>query len=1518
MRASLASLRCALLVLRPAGPDGFEGLVATAMSDLTGLTFRLAKSGSQFGRDAATPRARFAAALEAKRYNAELTLEDLLGKAELASTELRGDVDVWALCATSEVGEGTQRKLDAKLEQDGITLVTLDWSHSTQPRLAVLLCAARERCLAWCEANSAVELAAALEEAATALGQEAGFSVECSRLLSELRADSIGIAALVKVNESWSEEAFSGKTQSQRALGQYVDVQGPGIVVLERPELERNLAALMSYPAPEGRCIAVLGREGTGKTWLVARTWLTLPDRPVALFATHKHVHLLLSDNPAEVLARLASNQSAGNPSTDFDRWRRRFERWARVETNAGRNRFVVVLDGLNETMGTRWATIIQQLAGSLSELGGFLVVTSREVFWRERVRSRLLGPGVLVEEFSVPEYTPAEVGLLVRKAGHDPESVTGEMRAFLRNPRVCSLAMTLLDRLRATPAELTVERVLLEYWRGRLEERGDAVVHDAHEFENLLRSHARDFRERAGATFDRNRWSDHCGLTRRGDGRDAAADLADIEEGAFMRVSDADSDRYEFKPDVVPFALGLLLTHEVAKALQDRNASVSDLLDPILEAMGGFDQVAEVLRAATGIAFFSQSYPDAVRSGLAVAWLRAQNKSLFNEADLAPLLLVSPEAIFDTYEAVFRDGGDSGIQVLNSILRARDHVRVAAAVHSRVERWLRLWSKAGPVLSLGHPDRQGYLERWEKRLVRTMAGLSDDERAFLERECIETDDARLIDLVGSAALLLASGTQEWAAASLLAWNFSLAVTGDARDARADVDWAIRTNNVDFEATRRAVTTSASGFQALALTDAGRRAAFGLLRSLGSLDGDEAAAGIWQPPPSKDESWRLVEDYCDTDPYDPTASEGNIARARSAVASLNALRIWSYMGRSDDDHELEFSRAALARFAPGPLIDAMIAVAATAAVRDGQSLTHMVGPLRMLSPLFDESSVEAVEVALRRVLDGSAVIAAELKPSVAACLHWTLVPHIDGRKQLELLVALPPEVADTVELQAGYKPMETDEAWQALEAAISDGTPPSIARTLHFLGASAAAFDDRCRNAVSAFLRHPSARVAAGAATLAIKTGDRPLCAEVLEAAASGWPQCSETVKDLLDVATARAVIAIREVSSLGVVRPRLLGLVAKELGGTATDLLEDATAEVAERLLGAIQTQRLDSVDLSLHIGLPGELPNLSFTFSDEGDTETEGGRVVRRRPGSAVNRAVRSKARVAEVRAYLDALRGESALNVAEEPDLGGLKLLAADRPEACIEWARRIIAEPDIARIAAIKNFALALALAMAKNEPKLAVALIERVHGTREHVRIMLSPDGPTLRTAALFAPSKSPCFGNARSRSFAAAANDAALQELAVAADLYGHEDWLTSWIAGQVASRVPGEVARGLTVAGLRMRQCGPGDLLDEDWGDGFLAEVAKSALECRRRYDWARHWMAECLSAEEPANFWRYGELARGIADIRSIVESPAADIPLAAFIPYLLPAVRHEVGLRTSKRKRTLFGMSPPSWVH
>ncbi len=64
----LSDLRNAILELKPVGASGFEGFIRIALTELTGIPFRLAASGLQGGMDGDAAFHNDAVSFEAKRY----------------------------------------------------------------------------------------------------------------------------------------------------------------------------------------------------------------------------------------------------------------------------------------------------------------------------------------------------------------------------------------------------------------------------------------------------------------------------------------------------------------------------------------------------------------------------------------------------------------------------------------------------------------------------------------------------------------------------------------------------------------------------------------------------------------------------------------------------------------------------------------------------------------------------------------------------------------------------------------------------------------------------------------------------------------------------------------------------------------------------------------------------------------------------------------------------------------------------------------------------------------------------------------------------------------------------------------------------------------------------------------------------------------------------------------------------------------------------------------------------------
>ena len=222
-RAALgADLREVLLHIGPVGDDGFEGLLAEALAAFSGLIFRLARSGSQFGRDGSSPSAPFAIAIEGKRYDGDLRLEDLAGKVVVAGYALEGRIDVWALGATSEVGDETLAKLTDILEEQGITLLPFDWAARPLPPMAVLLAAAKTVTLAWFQGHhpavDGLKIAVQLDEIAA----DASFEGQVKLLSDAVSRASVGLDALRRRSGEWLRRRLADRRMSQLAFGQYI------------------------------------------------------------------------------------------------------------------------------------------------------------------------------------------------------------------------------------------------------------------------------------------------------------------------------------------------------------------------------------------------------------------------------------------------------------------------------------------------------------------------------------------------------------------------------------------------------------------------------------------------------------------------------------------------------------------------------------------------------------------------------------------------------------------------------------------------------------------------------------------------------------------------------------------------------------------------------------------------------------------------------------------------------------------------------------------------------------------------------------------------------------------------------------------------------------------------------------------------------------------------------------------------------------------------------------------------
>lgn len=163
------NLKQALLLLKPTGENGFEGLMAVVLSEIIGVPFRLAGSGRQFGIDGKSTYDNDAICFECKRYEDDIPRNEVITKiADLARNDSSPDL-VWVLGATSRLKTQLANEVRVDGRKAGISVLILDWSNSDLPPLAVALAMGGQEVEGFLEDNISNKLA--LQKALTEVAQ---------------------------------------------------------------------------------------------------------------------------------------------------------------------------------------------------------------------------------------------------------------------------------------------------------------------------------------------------------------------------------------------------------------------------------------------------------------------------------------------------------------------------------------------------------------------------------------------------------------------------------------------------------------------------------------------------------------------------------------------------------------------------------------------------------------------------------------------------------------------------------------------------------------------------------------------------------------------------------------------------------------------------------------------------------------------------------------------------------------------------------------------------------------------------------------------------------------------------------------------------------------------------------------------------------------------------------------------------------------------------------------------------
>jgi hypothetical protein len=252
--------------------------------------------------------------------------------------------------------------------------------------------------------------------------------------------------------------------------------------------------------------------------------------------------------------------------------------------------------------------------------------------------------------------------------------------------PRLFKIVVRFREKLVGS-GQITVHRILWEYGRDFFGERNQRSF-SSNEWEDWLKEIAAGFLREVPpdslATLSetvgrRDLDPDHVYVR-----------LSDIIDGQFATRNELGD--YELNPTIIAHALGVaLLTHfrrATSLSFETLQVELTEWLDPI----AGFDERADILRAAVSILVAQERATEPPVPGVLVtAWLQSQNlpeKHLQELADLAPNLL---DALLDAVEHSGRHYHDAARLRAVDALRAisREDSAALTKIIARARRWL-------------------------------------------------------------------------------------------------------------------------------------------------------------------------------------------------------------------------------------------------------------------------------------------------------------------------------------------------------------------------------------------------------------------------------------------------------------------------------------------------------------------------------------------------------------------------------------------------------------------------------------------------------------------------------------------------------------------------------------------------------------------------------------------------------------------------------------------------------------
>ena len=630
-------LKDTLCSLRDSGKHGFEGLMATLLSSITGASFLLAKSGSQGGRDIQND----TTYIECKQYCKDKEPKFLLEKVAQAHQNNQY-LDLWLLVTMTDISAQANEAIEKHCNELGIAYCDL-FARDSQRYLQALCILERDAFITFLETTARFKKdkpnISSLKKYLFRSNPQDYLS-ERGKTLKTFQLAEIGYSQFKESTNTFYKKALTSNNKAMACFGQKLNIHDNGTTFIERKSATQALNKWLSIWKNTRQVMVIHGEEGNGKSWVVANWLSTIINKksPIVIF---KNASDCETNDIDDLLLNNIKKLSSSNKPDSF--WDRKRATW--FGGNFEQPRMILVLDGINERYDNNWwRKLIHHVATNYSTSIAF-IITVRTSYWQEHFdNDRYFN----IVKFEVEGFNDNELNQSLSCIQKKREDFPASVLPMLRKPRYFYLVSKLLPELRDDSRSITVERLCYEDIKKRWENK-QYKAYSPQQFEELILTLAeKQIDQGKGLPISEIK-------NELPEANQVSEALIELQTSNILEKK---SRLYKLPSQQLAVGLALLLCEEIDTSIKpdDDFELVRERISGWLEPKTGADFQAKVVGAAAIIALSRKSYSHQLKVGLFYEWIISHNRQNSDRENFYTNFHLAPKVYSDVIEVVCRN----------------------------------------------------------------------------------------------------------------------------------------------------------------------------------------------------------------------------------------------------------------------------------------------------------------------------------------------------------------------------------------------------------------------------------------------------------------------------------------------------------------------------------------------------------------------------------------------------------------------------------------------------------------------------------------------------------------------------------------------------------------------------------------------------------------------------------------------------------------------------------------------